>query len=56
MQERNKPKAPPKVPKKAPFFLPTIAGLEPKFDVPKEEQQKEVCENSFSRMDSETCI
>ena len=28
---RNKPKEPPKVPKAAPFFLPTIAGLQPKF-------------------------
>lgn len=30
---RNKPKEPPKVPKAAPFFLPTIAGLQPKFDI-----------------------
>ncbi|XP_070172929.1 WD repeat-containing protein 36-like [Littorina saxatilis] len=28
---RNKPKEPPKVPKSAPFFLPTIAGLKPEF-------------------------
>ena len=35
---RNKPKEPPKVPKAAPFFLPTVAGLEPKFDVGKGEE------------------
>jgi len=28
LQERNKPKQPPKVPKAAPFFLPTVPGLE----------------------------
>ncbi|KAI8130595.1 WD repeat-containing protein 36 [Lucilia cuprina] len=33
IKKRNKPKAPPKVPKQAPFFLPTVAGLEMKFDV-----------------------
>lgn len=33
IKKRNKPKEPPKVPKQAPFFLPTVAGLEFKFDV-----------------------
>ncbi|KAK2173340.1 hypothetical protein NP493_883g01001 [Ridgeia piscesae] len=28
IKERNKPKQPPKVPKAAPFFLPTVPGLE----------------------------
>lgn len=32
IKKHNKPKAPPKVPKQAPFFLPTIAGPELKFD------------------------
>lgn len=32
-QERNKPKEPPKKPKAAPFFLPTVGGLETKFDI-----------------------
>lgn len=36
VKKRNKPKAPPKTPKQAPFFLPTIAGLDLKFDVPGE--------------------
>ena len=32
-QKRNKPKDPPKIPDSAPFFLPTVAGLDPVFDV-----------------------
>ena len=30
-QQRNKPIEPPKQPKAAPFFLPTLGGLVPKF-------------------------
>ena len=30
---RNKPKEPPKAPEKAPFFLPTVSGLETRFDL-----------------------
>ena len=33
---RNKPKEAPKVPKSAPFFLPTVLGLETKFDLSNE--------------------
>lgn len=33
IKRRNKPKQPPKAPKAAPFFLPTIPSLELKFDV-----------------------
>lgn len=33
IKERNKPKEPPKKPKAAPFFLPTVGGLETKFDI-----------------------
>ena len=33
IKAKNKPKAPPKKPKAAPFFLPTVAGLETKFDL-----------------------
>ena len=32
IRERNKPKESLKLPEKAPFFLPTVPGLEPKFD------------------------
>ncbi|KAK1925552.1 WD-repeat protein [Papiliotrema laurentii] len=33
IKQRNKPKEPPKAPEKAPFFLPTISGLETRFDL-----------------------
>lgn len=33
IKARNKPKEPPKAPEAAPFFLPTVSGLEPRFDV-----------------------
>jgi len=32
-QLRNKPRDPPKRPSSAPFFLPTVAGLEPSFEL-----------------------
>ncbi|KAJ7097769.1 Utp21 specific WD40 associated putative domain-containing protein [Mycena belliarum] len=31
IQQRNKPKEPPKAPEQAPFFLPTLQGVEPRF-------------------------
>ncbi|XP_001513138.1 WD repeat-containing protein 36 isoform X1 [Ornithorhynchus anatinus] len=31
IKKRNKPKEPPKVPKSAPFFIPTVPGLIPKY-------------------------
>ncbi|KAJ7063493.1 Utp21 specific WD40 associated putative domain-containing protein [Mycena amicta] len=34
IQLRNKPKEPPKASEKAPFFLPTVQGVEPRFAVP----------------------
>ncbi|ORY24304.1 putative WD-repeat protein [Naematelia encephala] len=33
IKQRNKPKEPPKAPEKAPFFLPTVTGLETRFDL-----------------------
>ncbi|KAM0791653.1 hypothetical protein ACM66B_006089 [Microbotryomycetes sp. NB124-2] len=33
IKQRNKPKEAPKAPESAPFFLPTVAGLEARFDV-----------------------
>ncbi|KAF7440643.1 hypothetical protein PC9H_000990 [Pleurotus ostreatus] len=33
IQQRNKPKEPPKAPEQAPFFLPTLPGVEPRFAV-----------------------
>ncbi|KAH3731188.1 hypothetical protein DPMN_057196, partial [Dreissena polymorpha] len=38
---RNKPKQPPKAPKAAPFFLPTVAGLQPKFALPEKDMEAE---------------
>ncbi|KII88291.1 hypothetical protein PLICRDRAFT_54133 [Plicaturopsis crispa FD-325 SS-3] len=33
IQQRNKPKEPPKAPEQAPFFLPTLPGVDPRFSV-----------------------
>ncbi|XP_022111358.1 WD repeat-containing protein 36-like [Acanthaster planci] len=41
IKQRNKPKEPPRVPKSAPFFLPTIAGLTPKFAAPGDGDDKD---------------
>uniref|UniRef100_A0A8C2DGH9 WD repeat domain 36 n=1 Tax=Cyprinus carpio TaxID=7962 RepID=A0A8C2DGH9_CYPCA len=43
LQKKNKPKEPPKLPKAAPFFIPTIPGLVPQFalpSTPSEDQSK----------------
>lgn len=42
IRSRNKPKEPPKAPKSAPFFLPTVSGLEFKFDNPKPDEDRVV--------------
>jgi len=43
IKAKNKPRLPPKKPKAAPFFLPTVAGLQPTFLIEenKEEEEKE---------------
>lgn len=41
MKKQGKPKEEPKKPEKAPFFLPTVAGLEPKFDLSASKKQLE---------------
>ena len=41
-QQRNKPKEPPKVPKSAPFFLPTLPGVDFQFDVKNESEDAKV--------------
>lgn len=46
-QRRNKPKEPVQKPERAPFFLPTVAGLEPKFAV--EDKRKDSNEKLDSR-------
>lgn len=39
-QRRNKPAAPPAAPAAAPFFLPTVAGLTPRFTTPMATEQQ----------------
>ncbi|XP_070537319.1 WD repeat-containing protein 36-like [Ptychodera flava] len=39
IKKRNKPKEPPKVAKSAPFFLPTVTGIIPKFAAPSDESK-----------------
>lgn len=46
IKARNKPIEPPKKPKAAPFFLPTLAGLEMKFDLTTSTEQGEQDANS----------
>ncbi|XP_040613975.1 WD repeat-containing protein 36 isoform X2 [Mesocricetus auratus] len=36
IKKKNKPKEPPKVPQAAPFFIPTVPGLVPRFAVPEQ--------------------
>ncbi|KAF1474268.1 WD repeat-containing protein 36, partial [Pygoscelis antarcticus] len=37
IKKKNKPREPPKVPKSAPFFIPTVPGLIPRYIAPEEE-------------------
>lgn len=41
IQQRNKPKEPPKQPEKAPFFLPTLPGVEHRFTVDQQQKAQE---------------
>uniref|UniRef100_A0A452UMM3 WD repeat domain 36 n=1 Tax=Ursus maritimus TaxID=29073 RepID=A0A452UMM3_URSMA len=36
IKKKNKPKEPPKVPKSAPFFIPTVPGLVPRYAAPEQ--------------------
>ncbi|KAI0031820.1 Utp21-domain-containing protein [Vararia minispora EC-137] len=49
IQQRNKPKEPPKPPEKAPFFLPTLSGVEQRFVMEDKRAQEggEVSNESF---------
>ncbi|EGO20885.1 hypothetical protein SERLADRAFT_363098 [Serpula lacrymans var. lacrymans S7.9] len=47
--QRNKPKEPPKKPEQAPFFLPTLPGVEPRFAL--EEKEKEKNDQRTRRLD-----
>lgn len=54
IKKRNKPKQPPKAPEAAPFFLPTIPSLEPKFDfsdvITDKEGDKHVTDSEFRNL------
>ena len=39
IQQRNKPKEPPKQPEKVPFFLPTLPGVEHRFAIQQPEKE-----------------
>jgi len=42
IKKRNKPKEPPKKPKAAPFFIPTISGLETTFDKSQKDKDDDI--------------
>ncbi|TFK30167.1 Utp21-domain-containing protein [Coprinopsis marcescibilis] len=46
IQQRNKPKEAPKAPEKAPFFLPTLPGVEPRFVVEKKAKESKEAEKT----------
>lgn len=50
IQQRNKPKEPPKQPEKAPFFLPTLPGVEQRFAVDDVQKAKEDAKKSTKRL------
>ncbi|XP_055905280.1 WD repeat-containing protein 36 [Eupeodes corollae] len=54
IKKRNKPKAPPKAPKQAPFFLPTVAGIDLKFDLSaatkEDDNTKMITPSSFNNL------
>ncbi|KAG8892115.1 hypothetical protein FRB99_002941, partial [Tulasnella sp. 403] len=41
IQQRNKPKEPPKAPQPAPFFLPTLPGIDQRFDMTKASEEND---------------
>jgi U3 small nucleolar RNA-associated protein 21 len=47
-QKRNKPKEPPKIPDSAPFFLPTVSGLDPVFDATGGDKDSEISKKTQS--------
>ncbi|OBZ69349.1 U3 small nucleolar RNA-associated protein 21 [Grifola frondosa] len=54
IQQRNKPKEPPKQPEKAPFFLPTLPGVEPRFDVNAKKEDDAKSKKSTKRLQKAT--
>lgn len=50
LQQRNKPKEPPKPLEKAPFFLPTLPGVEPRFVIQEKTEEVEKDKKSSRRL------
>ncbi|RCH80855.1 hypothetical protein CU098_004593 [Rhizopus stolonifer] len=51
---RNKPKEAPKLPEKAPFFLPTLPGAKTQFDLSAHQEQPESKQISFNQLNTDT--
>uniref|UniRef100_A0A673T7D8 WD repeat domain 36 n=1 Tax=Suricata suricatta TaxID=37032 RepID=A0A673T7D8_SURSU len=59
IKKKNKPKEPPKVPKSAPFFIPTIPGLVPRYAAPEQNndpQQSKVVNLGILAQKSDFCM
>ncbi|KAJ7444932.1 Utp21 specific WD40 associated putative domain-containing protein [Mycena latifolia] len=53
IQQRNKPKEPPKAPEQAPFFLPTLPGVEPRF-APEQKKLEDAPKKNTRRLQQAT--
>lgn len=59
IKKKNKPKEPPKVPKSAPFFIPTVPGLVPRYATPEQNndpQQSKVVNLGILAQKSDFCL
>ncbi|XP_073480708.1 WD repeat-containing protein 36 [Aquarana catesbeiana] len=58
IKRRNKPKEPPKVPKSAPFFIPTLPGLVPRFgsETQEEDPQSKILNLGVLEQKSTFCV
>ncbi|XP_012514960.1 PREDICTED: WD repeat-containing protein 36 [Propithecus coquereli] len=59
IKKKNKPKEPPKIPKSAPFFIPTIPGLVPRYAAPEQNndpQQSKVVNLGILAQKSDFCL
>ncbi|XP_026956003.1 WD repeat-containing protein 36 isoform X2 [Sagmatias obliquidens] len=59
IKKKNKPKEPPKVPKSAPFFIPTVPGLVPRYAAPEQNsdpQQSKVVNLGILAQKSDFCL
>jgi hypothetical protein len=52
LQQRNKPKEAPKAAERAPFFLPTVSGLETRFDLPSAKESADSASKRIAPMSS----